>query len=481
MNDANQNDGNDQNECCVCMAAHLPTLTDPDTGELMSILEIGEDFPINLRGLTQPMFLFRSSCADHAICNACLHHLATSFGNNHPIGPKHPMLPCPYPFKECLTQTTGLPNYFPHAVVERVLTPEEQLLYQAHAQRYQFPGYELVQCPRPSRYGTICGAGILVSLESVRTTLPGELIMRCDQSQQCQRHTCYHCRSLVHRARNQCDNCLTSTENMNPKLLNHYFHRENKKAGDGQPNLYRNEELTEDIILPQLRDIVNADRLEVRCTECLTFMFKTELCNTLEHCGIERCYSCGRSGTTTKKIGDHWDSNGYKGCPRFDYSAFWNTLAGCNFRCMEGECYGSEVGDCTIAEHAVGVRNMIEMRKRAHIYHAIKSLLPEMRKHILEKVWLQQDDIRPYLPSHWSSDYRTYVPDVIEAAGGSRTVPPLLFERIPYPVRVVAAASSSFNEKKKAGQAPKKCKEYEMLFRRFKSRYIKNRPQQIAG
>jgi hypothetical protein len=141
-------------------------------------------------------------------------------------------------------------------------------------------------------------------------------------------------------------------------------------------------------------------------------MLKSEQCNTLEHCGVERCYSCGRSGTRTNKLGDHWDSSGIKGCPRFDHSFYWNVMAGCKFQCIEGDCYNEELGDCDLESHKPGIEAMVMARKRAHIYHAIKSLLPSLRQTVLDKLW-EIHDMRPYLPAFWSSDYRTYTPDTI--------------------------------------------------------------------
>lgn len=504
--------------CCVCMVEEsddVPALREHASGKLASLAALGEDSSIinSIRGGPRAgarQVLFASACSEvdeeddadeagnesvpHALCSFCLHHLATSFGANHPIGVKHPMIPCPYPFSECLTRATGLANYFPHGVVERVLTKEEQRRYRAHAQRYQFPGFELVQCPRPGRYGTTCDAGILVSLEDIRTVEPGRLVMRCDQSQQCQRQTCYHCRSLIHRTRTYCDYCITSMENSNPKALNHYFYRPDKTMGDGKPNLWRNEELTLDLVVRQIKEIAEADRLESRCTECLTLLFKTEQCNTLEHCKIEKCYSCGRSGTPTQRLGDHWDSNGYKGCPRFDYSGFWNVMSGCKFRCVEGDCYGDEVGDCKVEEHQQGIQNMIHTRKRAHIYHALKSLLPDLRKQALDVLWLV-NSVREFMPECESSDYRTYLPDrtrktamqakhvLDRSSDGSEvrddqtvqlaqnivaSASTLTFQDYSYPElppQMVAASQTNHNNNN-----PKQ-KAYVVLFERFKSRY----------
>jgi hypothetical protein len=391
-------DESDNFECAVCMI----------------IAEEGET-PRELTETsthTPPNTLLWSACHIHAICKGCLVQMATSFGQAHPIGPQHPMIRCPYPFEDCLFED-GQPNYFAHTAIERLLTDEDKEHYISHASRYQFPGYELVSCPRPIANGGKCGAGILVPISSIQSAQPGRLVMFCDQTAQCQRRSCYHCHGLIQRGIDQCDVCLAAIENTNPTALNHYFYKPNKVGGDGQSALLRNEEITVELAIEQILDVINSDKLESRCFECLTILQKTEQCNTLEHCGIERCYSCGRSGTHNQKLGDHWDSMGASGCPRFDHSVFWNVIGDCKFRCTEGTCYNDELGDCTVSEHASGVRAMIDARKAAHVYHALKSLLAPIRSAVVKGLCLRSPTARQWLPRYYSSDYRTYLPEPI--------------------------------------------------------------------
>lgn len=500
-------ENNDAFQCCICMTEVPKTPTSAD--DMLALLnEEGGLISLNdLEGNTDSIrgghragatqVLFNGSCGEHSICNYCLHRIATNM-RNHPVGPRHSLVPCPYPFGECLTPSTGLANYFSHAAVERILLPDEIERYRAHVSRYQFPGYELMPCPRPSRYGTMCGAGILVPLESIRTAEPGKLIVCCDQAPRCRRKSCYHCHGLVHRTRDYCDFCVTSIENTNPKLLNHYFYRPGKQPGDGQSGLLFNEEITEEIAISQIKDKIQAERLEISCIECHTVLLKSELCNTLEHCGIERCYSCGRSGTRSRKLGDHWDSSGIKGCPRFDSSIYWNVMAGCKFQCVEGGCYNEELGDCTIAEHQSGIQSMIDARKRAHVYHAIKSLLPDLRQTVLVKLWAVTE-MRPYLPRCWASDYRTYTPDTIyqtslqahklldqsRSTSDDDEMDPQSIELAQSivtktsvvrftPVEYPPDPEPEQEQRKKASSPPAPAK-HEVLFERFKSRYLKHR------
>ena len=384
-------------ECAVCM---LELNDEPEPRELTETSNI-----------THPNTLLWSACHVHCICKGCLVKMATSFGQAHPIGHEHPMIRCPYPFEDCLFDD-GQPNYFPHAAIERLLNDADRDRYIAHAAKFQFPGYEVLSCPRPVANGGKCGAGILVSIESIRSSKAGGLVVFCDQTAQCQRRSCYHCHGLVQRGVDQCDVCLAAQENTNPLALNHYFYRPNKRAGDGQLALLRNEEITPELAINQILEIINSDRLESRCVECLTVLLKTEQCNTLEHCGIERCYSCGRSGTQNQKLGDHWDSMGVSGCPRFDHSVFWNVIGECGFRCIEGTCYNDELGDCQQSEHANGVRAMIDARKAAHVYHALKSLLAPLRTATIRGLCLMPN-ARKWLPALYSSDYRTYLPEPV--------------------------------------------------------------------
>ena len=350
----------------------------------------------------------------------CIRKIAIGF-ENHPIGPQHPLIKCPFPYRDCMSES-GIPNYFSHNDIRKIINDEQLYTqYLNHSERYQFPGYEIVKCPRPmimQNYPSgVCGALILVPIEKTKHLEPGHLIIECDQNPQCNRKSCYHCHSLVRKYGDAndldmfCDYCITSSENTNPRSYNRYFYKDDKKLKDGKWIFYRNEELTSDIVIPQLLEIVESDYGYIKCFECLTVIQKTEQCNTVTCCKIDRCYACGRSGTPDRDLGDHWDSTGIKGCPRFDYACFWNEWAHCNFECLENECYNQLIGDCDVPEHQYGVKKVIAIRKKAMVYHAIKSLLPYFRQEILTKAQSIKK-LKQYLPTYISSDYRTYIADI---------------------------------------------------------------------
>jgi hypothetical protein len=212
-----------------------------------------------------------------------------------------------------------------------------------------------------------------------------------------------------------CEVCMTNVENTNPMSYNRYFYNPEKRMKDGKCLFFRNNELDIKTIVTQLEEMAESDNMYSRCFECLTVIYKTEQCNTITHCAIERCYACGRSGSQEQDLGDHWDANGIKGCPRFDHSTFWNDVARCDFRCRESYCYSDEMGPCTMVDHQRGVGKLIEVRKRAHIYHALKSLLAETRKRAIEYILTtasSNSKLIKLLPRYDCSEYRCYTADV---------------------------------------------------------------------
>lgn len=425
-------------ECCVCIMSDIDGLAILVDNErqiqqngfhpFATLSDCDEDIP--LEGT-----IFKSCCGVHSICFNCLKTIAINF-DNHPIGINYPLIKCPYPFNGdtgCISPI-GIPNYFSHSDIKKILNNNEFQMYLNHSERYQFPGYEIVKCPRPIILNDdgigICGAWILVPIDLIKKTSPGNLILECDQNPDCYRRSCYHCNSLIKHhglergARDDglagtvqgagifCEYCITSKENTNPKALNKYFYRSDKCLKDGKSLFFRNEELTSDIVMPQLREIAESEELFTRCFECLTIIYKTEQCNTITHCGIERCYVCGRSGSCEQDLGDHWDVTGMRGCPRFDHSNFWNEWGDCEFKCREGYCYGDDIGRCNIVAHKFGINEMNNIRKKAHIYHCIKSLLPELRDIIQYKA-MNIESLHNYLPKYMCSEYRAFLADVM--------------------------------------------------------------------
>lgn len=458
----NSDHSKNEYECCICFRK-----TDSTTRLLWNTVTdepatLNQWIPTNTRPILDTDTFFYGPCNRHIYCAKCLKNIACGF-DNHPVGPQYSHIPCKPPFDgECFT-LTGMTNFFTHLDIKKVLTDEEFEQYTNHVDRYQFPGFEVVKCPRPVYHNTTlsrCNTGILVSIDDIQNKGRGNVIMLCDQNEQCNRKSCYHCLNLISRYSKVCQYCINMDESKNPKSENRYFYVEGKKKKDGKNVCYRNDELTVDIVIKQLEEIVTSERVYVRCLECLVPLYKTEQCNTLSHCKIERCYCCGRSGTETQKeLGDHWDTTGIKGCPRFDYSKYWNDIAECEFRCEENRCYNEEIGDCHNLDHQSGIKKMHQKRREAMVYHAIKSLLPDLREKVLQEMWKRkggegEEDLKNYIPQWWSTDHRTFHPDSIFRYFSSKTesrdvlsiFKPLVFEKPITEVITVARTSTSYKQ-----------------------------------
>lgn len=396
-------------QCSICYTSSNVTTFDRDNNVMSTLNEW--DGPIT------DDTIFLGPCKQHPLCVRCLGRLALNF-DNHSIGSEHAFVRCQPTFADspCISNL-GLPYYYTHFDIKKVLDDEEFQQYNNHAERYQFPGYELIKCPRPLVHeGNMlkCNAGILVPFDEIQTAERGYLIIFCDQNDQCYRRTCYHCRNLVGRRAQYCMHCLTMNESHDPQAFNHYFYKPNKKPRDGQDIMFRNGELTLKLIVEQIKQIVDSDKPLTTCLECLIPIEKTEQCNTLTHCSIEKCYCCGRSGTEHQGLGDHWDTSGMHGCPRFDHSRYWNVMANCDFRCEESYCYNHDIGNCSVQDHQDGIKNMNFERKKCQVYHSIFSLLPQMRENVLKELW-KNVKMHPYIPQYKSTDVRTCCPDTLRA------------------------------------------------------------------
>ena len=423
-----------QIECCICYRKSCKILWNTDINSPASLNEWESTTQQQQQTLDLDTF-FLGPCRQHGYCVQCLRNIAIGF-DNHPVGSKHSYVPCQSPFDECFTMT-GMNNYFTHYDIKKILNDEEYIQYTNHVDRFQFPGYEMIKCPRPLFInGELdrCNAGILVPLSELRTKIPGEVIVMCDQNDKCNRKSCYHCQNLIGRFVKTCQYCTTMDESNNPKSENRYFYVVGKTKKDTKNICYLNEELTTEIVIDQFNELIESEKGFVKCLECLVPLYKSEQCNTLTHCKIERCYCCGRSGTRTQpELGDHWDTTGLKGCPRFDYSKYWNDFAKCEFKCEENKCYNDKIGDCTKKTHQEGIKNMQTERKRAQIYHALMSLLPGLRNKVLIEMW-KRGNLKDYIPQFTSDDHRSFYPDSLKKhflknKEYSNLFKPLVFEK----------------------------------------------------
>jgi hypothetical protein len=370
--------------CCVCFKETTQT-------DFLTLVDI---LPENIT----PETIIKSACGVHYICLKCLHTIVTDY-TNHPINEHNSHVYCPYPFQDCLTPA-GTKNIFDHQSILKILDDFEQQQYIAHTDRFAFPGYTIIMCPC-TYYTTnstheVCNHPLLIENELITSANPGDLVVQCHQNEKCCKLFCFHCRMEVARYERECRTCRLTSENANPNIFNRYIVKENPfenivyndeeyestKYFDENEYLYYNREITLEMALEHIIKLIEHETFCI-CPICKIHLYKTEKCNGLRHHNIERCYACGRIGTKTGGIhNSHWNQEGINGCFRFDYDKFVHTYIP-EYKCTQN-CQSHDQGDCQREEHQIGIQKLNKIRKKATIYHCIKSLLPNIRYNVLE-------------------------------------------------------------------------------------------------
>lgn len=396
--------------CCICFDTkpiyrykqNIGSILQKTTPEYTSV-EIIENTDIPLDDLYPTYFetrylpddiLVPSCCGKHYICIRCLRKLVFTFDNGHPINENNSHVYCPYPFGDCVNDIGN--NYiFSHTAIKNICKTNNQWnSYMTYAEKHAFPGYTIIKCPIETYIMTYspCNSQVLVKTQDIRESSPGELIVVCNQNKYCNRRFCYHCRKPVSNYHDECIDCKISCENENGELLNRYFNKNREIIinnsykedvtffhMDESDYLYKNKEITVDIAVSEILDLVNDVDNYMICPICKNSLYKTESCNGLTHHNIERCYACGRIGDAVRGLHIfHWKYNGSGGCYRFDTEFFVRKHIP-EYICSELVCFNHIKGECNVEEHQVGVTKLNFTRKRAYVYHMLISLLKETR------------------------------------------------------------------------------------------------------
>jgi len=389
--------------CCVCYNESY-LLYDTQLQKDMSLVEIEKTMFKD--GVLPDDLIVVSSCNVHFICIGCIRKIVNNY-ENHPINEDNSHFSCPYPFEDCVTPI-GFKNIFDHNIIEKVFrTDTEWQNYVNYAQQYAFPGFAMYKCPMnyfknvsPDsspilRHAVVqtCNAEILISHEDLRLKPRGELIVDCTQNENCLKRFCFYCKKTISFYVAICYDCKLSYENENPNVYNYYFNKNTQVdtpttqmetvyeilySFNEQDYLFLNREITVDIAVDQIKKVISNIDHHMICPICKLSLYKTEKCNGMSHHGIERCYACSRIGFKIKGLGDHWNSYGYEGCFRFDYEPLIKREIP-QYQCNDLYCTNHNKGDCSIPEHQEGISVLYDFRKRAYVYHMLKSLLADVR------------------------------------------------------------------------------------------------------
>lgn len=407
---------NEEANCCVCFNDYpILVLNNREKCEL-SLVDI--DSSIFVNNYIPKDILVKSCCNIHYICIECLHKLVNNY-DNHPINEINSHIPCPYPFEECVT-SIGFKNIFDHSVIRKICTDEEWRRYTVHAERFAFPGFTIIKCPMIYYYcgsRNQCNSDILVENKLVKTTDIGDLIIECTQNEYCLKRFCMNCKGYINYYVTECHECKTTYENENPNTYNYYLNkdthkiismvieqseREHSEPEQGEQSereqseleinydqssyLYKNGEVTVDIAIDNILSLISDINNYMICAICKISLYKTERCNGLSHHSLERCYACGRIGFQVKGLGEHWNQSGIEGCYRFDYDHYIKKYIP-EYHCNDTYCSNHEKGDCNIPEHQYGIGLLNNSRKRAYIYHILKSLMSSIRFDVYDKLY----------------------------------------------------------------------------------------------
>jgi len=381
------------NICCICFENKDVIRSNLDENKDLSLNDIELKYFEN--ELIPEDILFLSCCNEHYICINCLRRLVNNY-ENHPINENNSHVYCPYPFKDCLN-SMQMKNIFNHSDIKKIFKSEEELNnYTEYADQYIFPGYTIFKCPYQINEEEKCNSDILISNEDLKTKEKGEIVLQCDQNALCLKKFCFTCKKTLYYFHENCTECMISYENESPRMYNYFINKKNVLTDIDHENnfrtyteeeyLYKNGEITKDIAINQIIELIeNVDSYMI-CPICKISLYKTEKCNGLSHHNVERCYACGRIGYKIKGLGDHWSHNGINGCYRFDTDQFVKENIQ-NYKCVDNICSNHEKGDCIDPSHQQGINDMFYTRKKSYIYHILISLLPSIRYKVYDELY----------------------------------------------------------------------------------------------
>jgi len=410
-------------QCCICFSDNNLITNEMNNPASLSDLEkhffIDDIIPNDL--------LIKSCCNVHYICTTCIRKIVNNY-ENHPINELNSHFACPYPFEECVTDI-GFKNVFDHNQIKKIcISDQEWNNYISHANTFAFPGFTITKCPMyyyhaSERY--LCDTPILIENEMLKSLPIGDVMVECTQNEFCLKKFCYHCKQYMTYYNSVCYDCKTTFENENPNVYNYYINKhvnnfeidnligtndtidtnnlddsENLIDYDQSSYLYLNKEISKEIVIEQILNIIKDVNTYMICCICKNSLYKTERCNGLSHHNIERCYVCGRIGFPIKGLCDHWNIYGITGCFRFDHDFYVKTYIP-EYICNDSVCSNHDMGDCAIPEHQGGIEKLDFVKKRSYIYHILKSLLPQIRYDTYDELYElcnTNNELFQYLP-----------------------------------------------------------------------------------
>lgn len=313
----------------------------------------------------------------HSICKKCIKTIIISM----PISGADPEITCQYPFSDC--------DYvYPRQMIKEVLR-DKYLLYKTASLQYFHEDFFIRKC-------ITCNGNLLIP--ELEIGYMGDNIFLCDI---CEKEFCIDCNSEISSEEPNCILCEDFNIYTNPLGPNYYFYKQENKNTIIDYFL-KNQEITPTLAAKQICEKIKEEGdVYVNCPVCSITLKKSEQCNGIKHCHVEICYSCGMFSEIGKPLRDHWSAFGDRGCPRWDSDNLWKIEVP-DYICLDNQCHSQEQGDCIIQEHQQGLLSMQEFRKKQHVYHQLKSLLPLTR---YKTMLLLPDNLKKYVPEMKTLEY----------------------------------------------------------------------------
>jgi hypothetical protein len=303
----------------------------------------------------------------HSACNACITRIIGTI----PISEIKPEINCQYPFGDC-------DAVYSSSVVKSILK-DKYPVYRKARDRYTYVDCDVEYCPGCSKIlvfddGNDGGVYRCPSCEN-------SYCMTC--SEQTQFSYCIKCNGFV---------------DQNPNSYNTFFYKKiNRK--DISDYLIRTCDINPDTAVEQL--VSKIENNAVCCPVCETLLYRTEQCNSLKHCHVEICSSCGEFSDIGSGLGDHWSARGINGCCRWETDPAYAHIIP-KYLCRDSVCYSHNSGECKRGDHLEGRNEMELFKKKQYIYHSLKSLIPRIRYKVVEKIPPQ---LKEFLPTDAVLDF----------------------------------------------------------------------------
>lgn len=331
-------------ECSICMEEHVCVVSPRLLPE----------------NLDNACFLWPCKSIPHATCYQCCRKMLLNF-QNHAMNPQTGGVSCVN--NEChLVEQYRLEELYP------IMNEEDIRRLEEFTNKFEARGLTSFRH---------AGCGKLVYVDIQKMKEQGTVLCYC---QHCDTQLCYLCQNEQTEQDLDDGSCSICGGEDAPHLLgahNRYFYRPGKTKYQAMEGLMRNFELNaEEVVIPQLEEIIQQEEPCIRCVGCGTQMHRSESCCELTHCNRKSCWFCGFKASALDTHLYHYSED--SDCYQFITShPMLKHLYLCSSACH------SHCSPCTDETHRTGIRALHDVRKKQMVNKALESLPPMLLRKTL--------------------------------------------------------------------------------------------------